>query len=259
MARRQQVLDEDDFSGNIFTIKPNTHRNKRKKNRRQRNRENKNLTLKRVVPITDGQQKAINAYFSGQNLLLHGMAGTGKTFIAMYLGLADIEEKARDKTKLVVVRSVVPTREVGFLPGGLKEKISTYELPYKSICSELYGRSDAYEVLKQKNILEFTSSSFIRGTTLENCVVFVDECQNMNFHELDSIVTRVGKNAQIIFSGDFRQSDLRRSEERRGIHDFMNILKGMTNFAHVEYLPDDIVRSAMVKEYIIEKPKQGYA
>lgn len=256
MSRRNQVqaIEYDDYE-NIFQL----NRKQRKKVKRQKNQHvTKNMNLKSITAMTNGQQQAIDSYQSGQHLLLHGMAGTGKTFLSMYLGLRDIEEQYDEKTKLTIVRSVVPTRDMGFLPGNQKEKTAAYELPYKAICSELYGRGDAYEILKQKGFIEFISTSFIRGITLNNCVILVDECQNMNFHELDSIITRAGDNVQIIFSGDFRQSDFRWDDEKQGIQDFMKIISRMDKFDNVEYYARDIVRSAMVKDYIIERANHGY-
>ena len=254
MSRKNQVhaIEYDDYE-NIFAINTNLNRKQRKKIKRQQNQKTKNKNLKKIEAMTDGQQQAIDSYLSGQHLLLHGMAGTGKTFLSMYLALKDIEEQYENKTRLVIVRSVVPTRDMGFLPGNQKEKTAAYEHPYKAICSELYGRGDAYEILKQKGMIEFISTSFIRGITLDNCVVLVDECQNMNFHELDSIITRVGENVQVIFSGDFRQSDFRWDDEKEGLHDFMRVIKRMKSFNFVEFDKDDIVRSDVVREYIISK------
>lgn len=204
-----------------------------------------------VKPKTHAQRQAMEAYFQGSNLLLHGYAGTGKTFLGMYLALNDV---LRNQFKrLVVVRSAVPTRDVGFLPGTLKQKMEVYELPYKSIANDLFNRGDAYDILKNKDMLEFISTSYIRGTTLDNCVVLVDEINNMTFHELDSVITRLGDNTNLILCGDFRQSDLRFDDERRGLHKFMEILHRVNLFERVEFQALDIVRSELVKRYIIEK------
>jgi phosphate starvation-inducible PhoH-like protein len=188
-------------------------------------------------------------------LLLHGIAGTGKTFISLYLALQDVTNNANDYNKVVIVRSVVPTRDMGFLPGNHKDKAKVYEAPYYIVANELFGRGDAYEILKQKNLVEFISTSFIRGTTLNDCVVVVDEIGNMTMHELDSVITRCGKNCKVIFSGDFRQSDLTREQERNGLKDFMRILDRMKSFEYVEFDENDIVRSGLVKEYIIAKDR----
>jgi phosphate starvation-inducible protein PhoH len=155
------------------------------------------------------------------------------------------------------MRSVVPTRDIGFLPGNAKEKSKVYEGPYYAICNELFGRGDAYDILKNKNTIEFMTTSFIRGITLNNAIVIVDEVNNMTFHELDSIITRLGKNCRIMFCGDFRQSDLPKQAERNGLLDFMDILERMKSFTHVEFQQEDIVRSGLVKQYIIAKDKLG--
>jgi phosphate starvation-inducible protein PhoH len=193
----------------------------------------------------------------GYNLLLHGLAGTGKTFISLYLALADIIEGYGDQRNVTLVRSVVPTRDMGYLPGNQKEKSKVYEAPYANICSELFGRGDAYEVLKGRGMIDFITTSFVRGVTLSDTTVIVDECQNLSFHELDSIITRLGENSRIIFCGDFRQSDLVRDDERKGVLTFMKILSKMKGFESVEFEEEDIVRSKLVKEYIISKVRSG--
>ena len=157
-----------------------------------------------------------------------------------------------------IVRSVVSTRDIGFLPGDEQEKVSIYEAPYRSICRELFGLKDAYDSLKQQNNVKFMSTSFIRGITINNAVIIVDECQNLNFHELDSIITRVAKNSKIIFCGDYTQTDLTRESDRSGLLNFMKILKGLNDFVTVEFKIPDIVRSDFLKEYIVEKYKLGY-
>jgi len=211
--------------------------------------------MNEVNPLTSNQAKAFEAFESGRNLLLHGIAGTGKTFVSMYLALNDVTAPLGQYDKLVIVRSVVPTRDMGFLPGNHKEKAAVYEAPYSIIATELFNRGDAYQILKQKNLVDFISTSFIRGTTLNNCIVLVDEISNLTLHELDSVITRCGKNCRIIFSGDFRQSDLTKEQERNGLKDFMRILDNMKSFEYVELDENDIVRSGLVKEYIIAKDR----
>jgi len=157
-----------------------------------------------------------------------------------------------------IVRSVVSTRDMGFLPGDEQEKVSIYEAPYRSICRELFGIRDAYDALKQQQNVKFMSTSFIRGITINNSIVIVDECQNLNFHELDSIITRIGKNSKIIFCGDYTQTDLTKDNDKRGIINFMKILKEIKEFETVEFMIDDIVRSDFLKSYIIAKYKLGF-
>jgi phosphate starvation-inducible protein PhoH len=202
------------------------------------------LTLQEIEPLTRNQVKAFD---SNKHLILHGLAGTGKTFISCYLAFDDMSKGAYDK--LVIIRSAVPTRDIGFLPGTEKEKSSVYEEPYQAVANELFARGDAYGILKQKSLVEFMTTSFIRGITLKHAVILVDECQNMSFHELDSIITRIGQNCRVIFCGDFRQADL----EKNGMQKFMQILKRMGDFDFIEYEVEDIVRSDFVKNYIIAK------
>lgn len=219
------------------------------------------MTMKRLKidhlltydPITENQKLAYEAFRDGDHLVLCGSAGTGKTFVGMYLALQDVMDKSYNQDKLVIVRSVVPTREMGYLPGSVEEKIDAYVAPYKSIATELFNEKTAYENLEQQGHIEFVSTSFIRGTTLDDCIVLVDEMQNLTYHELDSIITRVGRNSRIIFSGDYYQSDLKSGSDKKGILDFMNIMEVMNNFTTVEFGWADIVRSDFVRDYIMTK------
>jgi len=204
-------------------------------------------------PITENQRLAYEAFKEGDHLVLCGSAGTGKSFVGMYLALQDVLDKSYEQNKLVIVRSVVPTREMGYLPGSVEEKFAPYTAPYKSIATELFNEKMAYDILETQGVIEFVSTSFIRGTTLDNCIVMVDEMQNLTFHELDSIITRVGKNSRIIFCGDYYQSDLSKESDKNGILHFMNIMEVMNNFTTVEFGWADIVRSDFVRDYIMTK------
>lgn len=217
-----------------------------------------NSSLKDFSPLTTNQAQVFKHFDSDSHLVLHGLAGTGKSFISLYLALRSVLSGDSDYNKIIIVRSVVPTREMGFLPGSVKEKIKVYEQPYETICTELFDRGDAYSVLKGKNYVEFMSTSFIRGITLDNCIVIVDEVQNMLFGELDSVITRVGKNSKLVLCGDFRQTDLQKDVERRGLLDILKILKSMDYFKYVEFGEQDIVRSDFVKQYIIQKSRLGF-
>jgi phosphate starvation-inducible PhoH-like protein len=215
-------------------------------------------SLKEFSPLTESQKEVFRNFDNDEHLVLHGLAGTGKSFISLYLALRQVLTGSSDFNKIVIVRSVVPTREVGFLPGSVKEKIKVYEQPYETICTELFDRGDAYSVLKGKNYVEFMSTSFIRGITLDNCIVIVDEVQNMLFGELDSVITRIGKNSKLVLCGDFRQTDLQKDVDRRGLLDILKILKSMDYFKYVEFGEQDIVRSDFVKQYIIQKSRLGF-
>lgn len=202
------------------------------------------LSLHEIEPLTKNQ---LLAFESQQHLVLHGVAGTGKTFISSYLAFDDMAKGIYDK--LILIRSAVPTRDIGFLPGNEKEKSAVYEAPYKDIAIELFQRGDAYEILKTKGLVHFMTTSFIRGVTLRDAVILVDECQNMSFHELDSIITRVGENCRVIFCGDFRQSDLKTN----GLNDFFRVVRSMEQFDFIDFEIKDIVRSDFVKSYITAK------
>jgi phosphate starvation-inducible PhoH-like protein len=204
------------------------------------------LVLEEVEPLTQNQ---VRAFESEKNLVLHGVAGTGKTFISSYLAFDDMTKNIYDR--LVIIRSAVPTRDIGFLPGSEKEKASVYEEPYKDIAIELFRRGDAYQVLTTKGLVHFMTTSFVRGVTLRDAVILVDECQNMSFHELDSIITRVGERCRIIFCGDFQQTDLKAN----GLQKFLRILEEMGSFDLIDFKVTDIVRSGFVKEYILAKQR----
>lgn len=216
-------------------------------------KETTNLTHKfsqrRIAPKTENQARVFDAYHQGSNLFLYGYAGTGKTFLSMHLALEEVLNSRYNK--LVIVRSVVPTRDMGFLPGKEQDKTKVYEQPYNQICADLFQRGDAYDILKNKQCVEFMATSFIRGITLHDCIVLIDECQNMSDHELNSIITRLGDNSKLIICGDFRQSDL--TKERSGFHHTMKVFKRMKSMSMIEFNIDDIVRSGFVKEYIIAR------
>ena len=221
--------------------------------------QNQNFKMHQIHPLTEAQGETFDAYYEGYNLLLHGLAGTGKTFISLYLALREVLDGDTGRKNITIVRSVVPTRDMGFLPGSASEKSRIYEQPYSAICNELFSRGDAYEVLKRRGIIDFMTTSYIRGTTMNDSIIIVDECQNMTFHELDSTLTRIGHNSKILFCGDFRQTDLNKPYDRSGIKDFMSILEIMSSFDYVEFGEDDIVRSGLVKEYIIAKERSGFS
>lgn len=216
------------------------------------------MKIKTILPKTFVQQEAFDAFDKGDHLLLHGMAGTGKTFMAMYLALDEIFNNAANAlNNVTIVRSAVATRDMGFMPGKEEDKMAGYEMPYQNIATELFGRGDAYDILKQKELVKFHSTSFVRGCTFNNTYVIIDEVNNMSFHELDSLITRLGDNCRVIFCGDFRQSDLTKAQERAGLKDFMKIIDTLNGFTHVEFTKHDIVRSALVKEYIIAREELG--
>ena len=216
-----------------------------------------------IDPLTDNQKRFFDSYAEEKHLIAYGCAGTGKTFIALYNALQDVLNDNTPYERIYLVRSLVSTREIGFLPGTYEDKSDIYQIPYKNMVKYMFQMpTDAdfemlYANLKAQETIKFWSTSFLRGTTLDNAIVIVDEFQNLNFHELDSIITRVGENTRICFCGDARQSDLNKSNERNGIVDFMNILRKMSSFDIIEFGIDDIVRSGLVKEYLTAKMEAG--
>jgi len=216
-----------------------------------------------IEPLTENQKRLFTSYAEGKHLVAYGTAGTGKTFCVLYNALRDVLSEVTPFEKIYLVRSLVPTREIGFLPGSHEDKSSLYQIPYKNMVKYMFQMpSDAdfemlYGNLKAQETISFWSTSFIRGTTLDNCIIIVDEFSNLSFHEMDSIITRVGENTKIMFCGDASQSDLLKTNERNGIIDFMNILKKMSSFDIVEFNIEDVIRYGLCKEYLIAKHELG--
>ena len=216
-----------------------------------------------VKPITDNQKVAFESYKENKNLFLHGAAGTGKTFISLYLALQQALDNTTPYDCVYIIRSAVPTREIGFLPGDEEDKTALYQIPYQNMVQFMFEQpSDQaftmlYDRLRAQGTVMFLTTSYLRGITLDNSIIIVDECQNLNFHELDTIMTRVGQDSRIIFSGDFFQSDLTRNGDKEGFGKFLDIIEDMKEFKSVEFNIGDIVRSGLVRSYLISKTKKG--
>ena len=213
--------------------------------------------MKTFQPLTDNQKLFFDAYKRGDYFIaLHGVAGTGKTFVALYKALEEVLDKANPFNKIIIVRSAVPSREVGHLPGDIDEKTEIYRQPYQQICDTLFGRTDAYQRLEEQGHIDFISTSFIRGMSFDDAIILVDEMQNMTYEEIDTVMTRVGYRSKIIWCGDYRQTDLnKKKSDVSGILKFFDIAYHMSAFTKIEFTPDDIVRSSLVKEYILAKLK----
>ena len=229
-------------------------------------KKNKEINMNDLVtikPITDNQKVVFSTWKKGLNQFLFGAAGTGKTFISLYLALQEIMDLKKPADKVILVRSLIPTREIGFLPGDEEDKAALYQVPYRNMVQFMFEMPNEqafnglYDKLKSQGSLYFLSTSFLRGLTFDNSIIIVDECQNLNFHELDTIITRVGQDSKIVFCGDFGQTDLVRNNEKNGLHDFMRILEEMKEFNCTEFTIGDIVRSGFVRSYLINKTKMG--
>ena len=245
------------------TNAPKTFNNNMSKKRMKRKKPIDASYLRNIEPLTDNQKVMFDEWDAGKMIYAYGVAGTGKTFIALYKALCDVLGDNTPYEKIYVVRSLVPSREIGFLPGDADDKSFLYQVPYKKMVQAMFEMPDdaSYEMLyhnlKAQETISFWSTSFIRGTTFDNAIVIVDECQNLNFHELDSIITRVGQDSKIVFCGDAAQTDLVKTNERTGILDFQKILQTMPEFSLIEFNIEDIVRSGLVKSYLISKINMG--
>jgi phosphate starvation-inducible protein PhoH len=211
--------------------------------------------LKTFEPLTENQKLFFDAYKRQDYFIaLHGVAGTGKTFCALYKAIEEVLDKANPFHKIIIVRSAVQSREIGHLPGDVDEKMDIYEQPYRQICHTLFGRHDAYLRLEEQHHIEFISTSFIRGMSFDDAILIVDEMQNMTFEEIDTVMTRVGYRSKIIWCGDYRQTDLnKKKNDVSGILKFFDIAHHMKAFTRIEFTADDIVRSSLVKDYILAK------
>ena len=229
----------------------------------KKNKEISSSNLLKIKPITESQKTVFETWKKGQNQFLFGCAWTGKTFISLYLAMQDVLNLQTKYEKVVLVRSLIPTREIGFLPGDEEDKAALYQVPYQNMVQFMFEQPNEqafkmlYDRLKSQGSLYFLSTSFLRGLTFDNTIIIVDECQNLNFHELDTITTRVGQDSRIVFCGDFFQTDLIKTGDKNGLHDFLRILEEMKDFNCTEFNIGDIVRSGFVRDYLIQKTKLG--
>lgn len=238
---------------------PNPSTTLSKKAKRELRKEKSTLntmSLKDIIPLTEHQDEAFSEWHNNQDLMLMGSAGTGKTYMALYFALREVVLGNADK--VLIVRSAVPSREMGFLPGSETEKMKNYEMPYADICADLFQRGDAYSILKQKGIIEFSSTSFLRGLTFKNCVVVVDEMQNLAWMELHTVMSRIGDGCRMIFSGDTRQSDLETHKGKADLLKIVDVVKRMLCFSFVTFQPEDCVRSGKARQYLMACESLGY-
>ena len=241
----------------LFSANTSIKDSSKRKQRKSPIQKDNNLAVKKIVPKTAPQKQMMQSFIGGYNIIATGSAGTGKSYIASYLALDALFRK--EVSKIIVVRSAVPSRDMGFLPGSLQEKTEIFTIPYKQIFDELCENGTAWDVLVKKGMVEFITTSYVRGITLNDSVVIVDEAQNMNFHELDSVITRMGGNTRLFVCGDTKQCDLTQKKEKSGLEDFVSVASKMTKyFDTVNFTKDDIVRSELVKDWITTKEDMDF-
>lgn len=223
----------------------------------------KSFSVKDLIsfkPITERQKDFFNAFYSNIPVIIQdGPAGTGKSIVSIYCALSKVLSSDSGYERLIVIRSAVETRSQGFLPGTKEEKEEVFELPYIDIMSRITNYKNSYGMMKSLGYYEFMTTSHLRGTTFDNCIIVVDEAQNADIEELATIFTRIGKNSMIIVCGDTNQNDLFRKREKSGFEDFKKIINNMSidTSATITYTFDDIVRSKLVKEFIISRANLG--
>ena len=251
MTRRKKTTDQAGIGAGLTA-----------KQMRRKKPINSDLLLN-IEPLTENQKKLFSSYDEGKHIVAHGVPGSGKTFVLLYKALKEVLDEISPYEKIYIIRSLVQTREIGFLPGSHEDKAELFEIPYKNMVKYMFQLpSEAdfemlYGNLKSQETISFWSTSFLRGTTFDNSILIIDEFSNMNAHELDSLITRVGENCKIMFAGDAEQTDLIRKNERTGIHDFMRILQLIDCFEIIEFGVEDIVRSGLVRQYILAKRELG--
>lgn len=247
----------DDSEKSYVDDSINQKRNERKRRRRQRKLLNYQHKIKSVSPKTPNQEKLFRSFADEKNVLLHGSAGTGKSYCALYLALNDLFDGQFDK--ILIIRSIVPTRDIGFLPGSVLEKIALYEEPYEDIISDLLGDRSAYEILKRDEVIEFKCTSFLRGISWINTLIIVDEVQNCTWHEICSLVTRVGEGSKLVLIGDNDQNDLvqQKKVEVGGLDKAIKVCNNMKRFDVIEFGFEDVIRSELVKEFLMVRKRLG--
>lgn len=211
-----------------------------------------------ISPLTENQKGLFEDYYQGYDICAFGSAGTGKSFLACYLGISDVLDPRQPARQIIIVRSAVTSRDVGFMPGTLEEKTAYFEMPYRDIFTELFSRSSTYDDMKTAGLVKFMTTSFIRGVTWDNSIVVLDETQNMSWQEIHTVLTRIGDNTRVIICGDIKQNDLNKhSKDQTGMPRLIRTLDHIDNFAKIEFTRDDIVRSDFVKKWIIATEQVG--
>lgn len=258
MSRKQRAAIKNNKRANVFELTNALINNTKAWEEGPKRKTWSKHDLRTIRPLTVAQEDMFHAYINNYNICGYGTAGTGKTFLALYLALTEVFDEKSDVDHIIIVRSTVPTREIGHLPGTVGEKLAPYEEPYHDMLHELIGRASTYEDMKAAKLIEFKSTSFIRGTTWNNAVIIVDEPQNMTMHEFDSVITRAGDNTKLIVVGDVRQNDLCNSrKETSGFVDVLKVIEAMPEFSMIRFYPQDIVRGPLVKSWIMARESIG--
>lgn len=203
---------------------------------------------KPIKAKTVGQKKYVNAIRKNTVVLGVGPAGTGKTFLAVAMAVKAL--RAKEVNRIILTRPAVEAGEsLGFLPGDLQSKIDPYLRPLYDALFEMLG-AENYTRHLEKNTIEIAPLAYMRGRTLDNAFVILDEAQNTTLSQIKMFLTRMGRNARFIVTGDVTQIDLPRRSDS-GLVRTMEILRSVPGIGIVEFDKRDIVRHPLVK-YIVE-------
>ena len=224
---------------------------------------NKNNLLP-IEAIGPAQTEAFAKYKENKNLFLTGSAGTGKTFVLLYLAFADVFDDESPYDKVILIRSLLPSRDAGFHSGSLEEKANYYQAPYRQLVKFLFEMQSKdefaalWDLLIEQESVEFQTTSFLRGQTFDNAIIICDEAQNLNFAELDTVMCRVGQNTKIMFSGDEAQTAFINNDDKEGMYNFQGILGEMEECEVIKFGIGDILRSGLCRSYLIAKEQFGH-
>ena len=196
---------------------------------------------------TRNQVKMVNAARTNDIVFAIGPAGTGKTYTAVAIAVLALKE--REIRRIILTRPVVEAGEnLGFLPGDLKEKIDPYLRPLYDALEDMIP-NDKLKSMVESRTVEIAPLAFMRGRTLDNCYVILDEAQNSTDLQLKMFLTRMGPNAKLIITGDLTQIDLPRKQQS-GLGKALRLLKNIKGIAQIQLDTDDVVRHRLVKEIV---------
>ena len=202
---------------------------------------------KPITARSENQQRLVKAFEENDLVFATGPAGSGKTFVAIALAVRALKNK--EARKIILSRPAVEAGEkLGFLPGEMKDKLDPYLQPLYDALQDMIPAVKLKEYM-ENNVIQIAPLAFMRGRTLNDAVIILDEAQNTTTHQIKMFLTRLGMNAKMIVTGDMTQIDLPPSTTS-GLIQAMQILKGVKGIGRVEYTKKDIVRHKLVQRIV---------